>query len=323
MVNAASHGDPEAQRARAMCAQGYTVMQQKAQSPPKAWAVPLCPGAAAPPSSPVYSLADSYQPSQSLQAAMDVCHRGVFLVASITPAPAVTDGFFIWPPVNPCKLHCQPSNEYFAEKLWDAVVDGTLCYQGRVSWDLCINGICKTVGCDFEIDSGAMEDHYGMCHDNGSTCHTVSGTLEEAKGLAGYVDVGLVPASPHEICIQEVAEAAKFLALQSEDLKKNFFNGGWTIQWDADYQVAGTTFTYACRGNWENLTSLGHTKEPVWIQVPVSRGPGQGSRGGNPRPITGSHHGGVSPWAVTEPGSQPGPPAANSASVSPSFKMDP
>ncbi|KAK2084072.1 hypothetical protein P7K49_037105 [Saguinus oedipus] len=143
MVNAASHGDPEAQRARAMCAQGYTVMQQKAQSPPKAWAVPLCPGAAAPPSSPVYSLADSYQPSQSLQAAMDVCHRGVFLVASITPAPAVTDGFFIWPPVNPCKLHCQPSNEYFAEKLWDAVVDGTLCYQGRVSWDLCINGICK------------------------------------------------------------------------------------------------------------------------------------------------------------------------------------
>ncbi|KAK2105109.1 A disintegrin and metalloproteinase with thrombospondin motifs 7 [Saguinus oedipus] len=174
-----------------------------------------------------------------------------------TCVPVVND-------VNPCKLHCQPSNEYFAEKLWDAVVDGTLCYQGRVSWDLCINGICKNVGCDFEIDSGAMEDHYGMCHDNGSTCHTVSGTLEEAKGL-GYVDVGLVPAGPHEICIQEVAEAANFLALQSEDLKY-FFNGGWTIQWDADYQVAGTTFTYACRGNWENLTSLGHTKEPVWIQ---------------------------------------------------------
>lgn len=48
-VNAASHGDTEAQRAGAVCAQGYPVMQLEAQSPPQAWAVPLCPGAAAPP----------------------------------------------------------------------------------------------------------------------------------------------------------------------------------------------------------------------------------------------------------------------------------
>ncbi|KAK2087932.1 A disintegrin and metalloproteinase with thrombospondin motifs 7 [Saguinus oedipus] len=86
---------------------------------------------------------DSYQPSWSLQPAIDVCHGGVFLVASITPAPVVADGSSTWPPVNPCELHCWPSNEYFAEKLWDAMVNGTPCYQGRVSQDLCINGICK------------------------------------------------------------------------------------------------------------------------------------------------------------------------------------
>ncbi|XP_011793835.1 PREDICTED: uncharacterized protein LOC105509271 [Colobus angolensis palliatus] len=85
--------------------------------------------------------------------------------------------------VNPCELHCRPSNEYFAEKLRDAVVDGTPCYGVRASSDLCINGICKNVGCDFEIDSGAMEDRCGVCHGNGSTCHTVSGTFEEAEGL--------------------------------------------------------------------------------------------------------------------------------------------
>ncbi|PNI10815.1 hypothetical protein CK820_G0056715, partial [Pan troglodytes] len=45
--------------------------------------------------------------------------------------------------VNPCELHCRPANEYFAEKLRDAVVDGTPCYQVRASRDLCINGICK------------------------------------------------------------------------------------------------------------------------------------------------------------------------------------
>ncbi|XP_066885548.1 A disintegrin and metalloproteinase with thrombospondin motifs 7 isoform X4 [Kogia breviceps] len=168
--------------------------------------------------------------------------------------------------VNPCELHCRPSNEYFAEKLRDAVVDGTPCYQGQASRDLCINGICKNVGCDFEIDSGAIEDRCGVCHGNGSTCHTVSGTFEEAEGL-GYVDVGLIPAGAREIRIEEVAEAANFLALRSEDPDKYFLNGGWIIQWNGDYQVAGTTFTYARTGNWENLTSPGPTDEPIWIQL--------------------------------------------------------
>nr|XP_035924580.1 A disintegrin and metalloproteinase with thrombospondin motifs 7 [Halichoerus grypus] len=168
--------------------------------------------------------------------------------------------------VNPCELHCRPSNEYFAEKLRDAVIDGTPCYQGQPGHDLCINGICKNVGCDFEIDSGAVEDRCGVCHGNGSTCHTVSGTFEESEGL-GYVDVGLIPAGAREIRIEEVAEAANFLALRSEDPEKYFLNGGWTIQWNGDYQVAGTTFTYARTGNWENLTSPGPTDEPVWIQL--------------------------------------------------------
>uniref|UniRef100_A0A673TXT9 ADAM metallopeptidase with thrombospondin type 1 motif 7 n=1 Tax=Suricata suricatta TaxID=37032 RepID=A0A673TXT9_SURSU len=175
-----------------------------------------------------------------------------------------------WVPVfndaSPCELHCRPSDEYFAEKLRDAVIDGTPCSQGRPGHDLCINGICKNVGCDFEIDSGAVEDRCGVCHGNGSTCHTVSGTFEESEGL-GYVDVGLIPAGAREIHIEEVAEAANFLALRSEDPQKYFLNGGWTIQWGGDYQVAGTTFTYARTGNWENLTAPGPTDEPIWIQL--------------------------------------------------------
>lgn len=81
--------------------------------------------------------------------------------------------------------------------------------------------------------------------------------------------MGLIPAGAREIRIEEVAEAANFLALRSEDPEKYFLNGGWTIQWNGDYQVAGTTFTYARTGNWENLTSPGPTAEPVWIQVPA------------------------------------------------------
>nr|XP_020831650.1 LOW QUALITY PROTEIN: A disintegrin and metalloproteinase with thrombospondin motifs 7 [Phascolarctos cinereus] len=175
-----------------------------------------------------------------------------------------------WVPVsnhiNPCELHCRPTNEYFAIKLRDAVVDGTPCFEGNTSRDLCINGICKNVGCDYEIDSNAVEDRCGVCHGDGSTCETVKKTFDETEGL-GYVDIGLIPVGAREIRIEEVAEAANFLALRSEDPEKYFLNGGWTIQWNGDYKVAGTTFTYERNGNWENLTSPGPTWEPIWIQL--------------------------------------------------------
>lgn len=65
----------------------------------------------------------------------------VFLVADGPPAPVVLTAPALGPPESPCELHCRPSDEPFAEKLRDAVVDGTPCYQA--SRDLCINGICK------------------------------------------------------------------------------------------------------------------------------------------------------------------------------------
>ncbi|XP_029430634.1 LOW QUALITY PROTEIN: A disintegrin and metalloproteinase with thrombospondin motifs 7 [Rhinatrema bivittatum] len=176
----------------------------------------------------------------------------------------------VWIPVpnaiNPCELHCRPEEDYFAEKMLDAVLDGTPCYEGSASRDVCINGICKKVGCDYEIDSSAVEDGCGVCHGDGSTCQTVKKTFEESNGL-GYVDIGLIPAGAREIRIEEMAEAGNFLALRSEDPDIYFLNGGWTIQWNGDYRVAGTTFTYKRTGNWENLTAPGPTQEPVWIQL--------------------------------------------------------
>uniref|UniRef100_A0A8C8R543 ADAM metallopeptidase with thrombospondin type 1 motif 7 n=1 Tax=Pelusios castaneus TaxID=367368 RepID=A0A8C8R543_9SAUR len=168
--------------------------------------------------------------------------------------------------ISPCELHCRPEDEYFAVRLRDAVIDGTPCFEGNTSRDMCINGICKNVGCDYEIDSNAAEDRCGVCRGDGSTCRTVKRTFEESEGL-GYVDIGMIPAGAREIRIEEVAEAGNFLALRSEDPEKYFLNGGWTIQWNGDYRVAGTTFTYERTGNWENLTSPGPTGEPVWIQL--------------------------------------------------------
>ncbi|KAK2853750.1 hypothetical protein Q5P01_006411 [Channa striata] len=168
--------------------------------------------------------------------------------------------------VNPCELHCRPLNEHFSEKMRDAVIDGTPCYEGNKSRDMCINGICKNIGCDYRIDSAAVEDRCGVCHGNGSTCTTVRRTFEESEGL-GYVDIGLIPEGAWDIRIEEVAEAGNFLALRSDNPEKYFLNGGWTIQWNGEYKAAGTVFTYVRNGHLENLMSPGPTMEPLWIQI--------------------------------------------------------
>ncbi|XP_058484781.1 A disintegrin and metalloproteinase with thrombospondin motifs 7 [Solea solea] len=168
--------------------------------------------------------------------------------------------------VSPCELHCRPLNEHFSEKMLDAVTDGTPCYEGNKSREMCINGICKNLGCDYVIDSNAVEDRCGVCHGNGSTCTTVKKTFEESEGL-GYVDIGLIPVGAWDIRIEEMAEAGNFLALRSDNPSTYFLNGGWTIQWNGDYKAAGTVFTYMRTGHWENLTSPGPTMEPLWIQL--------------------------------------------------------
>ncbi|XP_034038901.1 A disintegrin and metalloproteinase with thrombospondin motifs 7 isoform X2 [Thalassophryne amazonica] len=168
--------------------------------------------------------------------------------------------------VNPCELHCRPLNEHFSEKMLDTVTDGTRCYEGSKSRDMCINGICKRVGCDYVIGSDAAEDRCGVCLGNGSTCTTVRRTFEKSEGL-GYVDVGLIPEGSWDIRIEEVAEAGNFLALRSDNADKYFLNGGWTIQWNGDYKAAGAVFTYKRTGHLENLTSSGPTLEPLWIQL--------------------------------------------------------
>jgi len=45
--------------------------------------------------------------------------------------------------VSPCELHCRPLAEHFSDKMQENVADGTPCYKGNKSRDVCVNGICK------------------------------------------------------------------------------------------------------------------------------------------------------------------------------------
>ncbi|XP_075703708.1 A disintegrin and metalloproteinase with thrombospondin motifs 12 [Rhinoderma darwinii] len=168
--------------------------------------------------------------------------------------------------VNPCELHCRNADANFGDKLLDAVIDGTPCFEGNDSRDVCINGMCKSVGCDYEINSNATEDRCGICLGDGSSCQTVTKTFNQSEGF-GYVDIGIIPKGARAINIEEVAAAGNFLALRSEDPEKYLLNGAFIIQWIGNYKMAGTTFHYERSGDLENLTAAGPTNESIWLQL--------------------------------------------------------
>ncbi|XP_077922629.1 A disintegrin and metalloproteinase with thrombospondin motifs 12 [Halichoerus grypus] len=174
--------------------------------------------------------------------------------------------FPVFNPAHPCELYCRPIDGQFSEKMLDAVIDGTPCFEGGNSRNVCINGICKMVGCDYEIGSNATEDRCGVCLGDGSACQTVKKMFKQKEG-SGYVDIGLIPKGARDIRVMEVEGAGNFLAIRSEDPQKYYLNGGFIIQWNGNYKLAGTTFQYDRKGDLERLMATGPTNESVWIQL--------------------------------------------------------
>ncbi|XP_006106852.2 A disintegrin and metalloproteinase with thrombospondin motifs 12-like [Myotis lucifugus] len=174
--------------------------------------------------------------------------------------------FPVFNPARPCELFCRPIDGQFSEKMLDAVIDGTPCFEGGNSRNVCINGICKMVGCDYEIDSNATEDRCGVCLGDGSACQTVRKMYKQKEG-SGYVDIGLIPKGARDIRVMEVEGAGNFLAIRSEDPEKYYLNGGFIIQWNGNYKLAGTVFQYDRKGDLEKLMAAGPTNESVWLQL--------------------------------------------------------
>ncbi|XP_037339264.2 A disintegrin and metalloproteinase with thrombospondin motifs 12 isoform X2 [Pungitius pungitius] len=175
-----------------------------------------------------------------------------------------------WTPVNnpsnPCELHCRPVMELFSERMLDAVTDGTPCFMNNMSRNICVNGVCKPVGCDYGIDSNAVEDRCGVCLGDGKSCETVYKTFDGGERF-GYVDVGVIPEGARDILVKEVAEAGNFLVLRNVTSEEYFLNGNFIIQWNGEYEAAGTTFYYERSGNMENLTAPGPTNRPIMLQL--------------------------------------------------------
>ncbi|XP_054571909.1 papilin [Eptesicus fuscus] len=169
---------------------------------------------------------------------------------------------------NKCELACIPKGESFYYKHREAVVDGTPCEPGKR--DVCVDGVCRAVGCDHKLDSSKQEDKCLQCGGDGTTCRPVTGTFDVSDLSRGYNQILIVPAGATSIRIEEVAASRNFLAVKSIQ-GEYYLNGHWTIEAARALPVASTILHYerGAEGDLapERLHARGPTSEPLVIEL--------------------------------------------------------
>ncbi|KAL8616635.1 hypothetical protein ACOMHN_031617 [Nucella lapillus] len=64
---------------------------------------------------------------------------------------------------NPCSLYCIAKGTLTVVRLAPKVLDGTRCREDGRDFDMCINGKCWKVGCDYSLGSKQKQDLCGVC----------------------------------------------------------------------------------------------------------------------------------------------------------------
>ncbi|EPY81240.1 hypothetical protein CB1_000743115 [Camelus ferus] len=142
---------------------------------------------------------------------------------------------------NKCELNCIPKGENFYYKHREAVIDGTPCEPGKR--DICVDGSCRVVGCDHNLDSSKQEDKCLQCGGDGTTCYPITGVFDANDLSRGYNQILIVPVGATSIHIEEVAASRNFLAVKSVH-GEYYLNGHWTIEGARALPVASTILHY-------------------------------------------------------------------------------
>ncbi|KAJ8921346.1 hypothetical protein NQ315_002961 [Exocentrus adspersus] len=121
---------------------------------------------------------------------------------------------------EPCALYCVNEARSYA-KLKEKVEDGTPCKAGTKN--MCIDGVCKKVGCDYQVNSEAVEDICGICNGDGTQCKIIEEVYRDT-GNHGYKKVVTIPAGSRRIRINELGPSVNTLAISDKTEKKFWLN---------------------------------------------------------------------------------------------------
>ncbi|XP_065346502.1 papilin-like [Cloeon dipterum] len=173
---------------------------------------------------------------------------------------------------NDCELNCMPRGKRF-NGFTTKMVDGTRC--NDETFDVCVEGRCMPVGCDFFLGSSLREDKCRDCGGDNSGCITVTEIISFETDLSdaepGYNDLLLIPAGATNIFIRELKDANNYLAIRNGN-NSFYLNGNFNINYPEDFHFAGTVFHYERQPNSFLLGSaviraLGPTNESLYIAL--------------------------------------------------------
>ncbi|XP_017770660.1 PREDICTED: A disintegrin and metalloproteinase with thrombospondin motifs 7, partial [Nicrophorus vespilloides] len=176
---------------------------------------------------------------------------------------------YIWVPYfdqdEPCELYCSDVNDTVIVPWGEHALDGTPCNVG--SRDVCISGICKKVGCDWMVDSTAVEDACGICQGDGSTCDTIKGVYSKQSSGAGYREMIVIPAGSRNIRVEETDYSENYISIGSASSRKFYLNGKRHITLPGEYTVAGAQTLYERDNELEKIRIPGPIQEPILLYM--------------------------------------------------------
>ncbi|CAH1246490.1 ADAMTS16 [Branchiostoma lanceolatum] len=197
------------------------------------------------------------------------------------------------PPRLYCKLTCMSEQNNDWVDLGN-VEDGTYCHE--FDNDICIDGVCRSVGCDGVFDSNTTYDKCGVCGGDGTSCVMKSGR-KSFESTIGIHDIVTVPEGAKFVRVKELYPGkhdeqywTSYLSvatqndtciiscsMESSQLESGYAEAAGTtfrywqklivdtpLTYDAEYHGAGSVFTY---GRFLSITeevfTYGPLKEPV------------------------------------------------------------
>ncbi|XP_062253079.1 papilin [Platichthys flesus] len=177
---------------------------------------------------------------------------------------------------NPCELNCMPRGENFFYRHRSAVVDGTPCHPGRR--DVCVDGVCKRLGCDNILESAQQEDPCLQCGGSGQSCRQVKNSFTVRDLPNGYNQMFIIPVGATTISIRETTASRNYLAIKN--LRGEYYlNGHWVIEFSRATPIAGTMLYYQRGAEGDNVPETiigrGPTTEPLVVEL-ISQEPNAG-----------------------------------------------
>ncbi|XP_076766964.1 A disintegrin and metalloproteinase with thrombospondin motifs 12 [Xylocopa sonorina] len=156
------------------------------------------------------------------------------------------DGLHRWLPykasnLDACALYCINENHVFV-KLQPLANDSTPCKPGTN--DMCVAGTCRKVGCDWVLDSNAIEDKCGICKGDGTKCKAVKGVFNDTQVRGPYVKVVTIPKGARSIHVSEMKPNKNLLAVKLEKSGDYCLNGDLKSEPIGDYECAGSVLLY-------------------------------------------------------------------------------